>query len=181
MRNYYTMIRRRMLPVLLLVSALFLTTVTAAERANYLKADPYKHNLQELANVAMQIVIDSSWAYATLDSGEVCTTAWIEPQTLFRTYGNLATYVIDLDSGSVSVRFEKFYWQQMGIVGAADSSACVRDEFGQIKWTTSAPLNITGQWDADVPVLGGKKFRLFVTAHSEGTGFRHGIQLMRSR
>lgn len=177
MRSFCKGINR--LTLLLLASGLLWTTAPAAERTDYTKTAPDKHSISELANATTQIVIDSTWDYVTLDSGEVCTTAWIQPQSLYRAYANLATYVIDLDSGSVSVRFEKYYWAQMERVGYLDSTCMLWDQRGQAKWTPTAPLDVLGQWDADVPILGGKKFRLMITAHSDDTGFRHGMQVMR--
>ena len=171
--------KRRILLLMLLASASVWTMAAAGERADYTKIDPAKHASGEILNAYVQIVIDSSWAYVTLDSGAVCTTKWVQMQILQRGYPNLATYVIKLDSGSVSVRLEKYYWGAMGQVGAADNACVLWDQHGTAKWTPAAPLTVAGQWDADIPILGGRKFRLFITAHSDGTGFRHGIQTMR--
>lgn len=143
----------------------------ARERTNKTQVDLTKHSSQEIANTLVQVVIDTAWAYVTLDSAETDTSAWINLQRVEQGYPTLLTWFIDLDSGKVAVRYLEDYGVYWRGAQHADSS--------NILITTTTPLTTAGNWSYDVPFLGGWRGRFVVTARANNTGFRHGYQSMR--
>lgn len=155
----------------LLLILLLTTAGTAAERTNKTKIDPYRHSLQELANAGAQVVIDTTWAYVTLDSGAVSTSPWIPLQAdVWTGFPTLANYLIRLDSGSVAVWFQEYYWTALPAAVHADST--------HVLWAANTPLSVPGQYVVPLPFYGGWRLRVFVKAFAR-SGFQAGYQTMR--
>ncbi|MDD5087559.1 MAG: hypothetical protein PHI18_02005 [bacterium] len=146
-------------------------TLLAAER-DWRKVDPFKHNLQEIANACVQAVIDSTMDYVTLGPGDVDSSGWIDVQSLSHAFACYATFVVQLDSGAICAWFTEKYWTGMDQVKHTDST--------HVLISRADSLTTTGQWSFDAPFLSGRYIQFYYEAlGSDTAGLKPGYQIMR--
>ena len=160
------------LVAILVLAALTLAVWTQAAERDWRKVDPFKHNLQEIANATVQAVIDSTLDYVTLPPDSAACSDWIWTQSLSHAFASYATFVVRLDSGAIAVWFVEEYWVGMDSVVHSDSSHVV--------FSRDDSLCVPGQYSEAADPRGGRRFKFCWEALGTDTaGFQPGYQLMR--
>lgn len=147
--------------------ALLILSSIAIAGPRDLKKVEARHSSQEIQNAMVQATFDSV-AFA-LNSGQSVTLSF---NTQDWTYGypSLATLAVNVTAGTISVRRTSNYWGSVNGTIARDSSHVIV--------TPTDPLQI-GQWEMDIPFLGGQSQTVTITAQSNGTAGTAVIQKMR--